>query len=123
LHYTFICIFSLNDFKTKLQRGDLKFEEVETMLGHQFKDDYDKIETEMIALGMCESIIPKRIQQLKQVRELACCVRGAQTILEFQGVFNLTGNFRPVENIAAVCITFRVYTYLVIRSICFTFEY
>ena len=93
---------SLSEFISKLHDGQLKFEEIERILGQQFKQDYERLEAEMRMLDIREPVIRQRIKQLKQNRELGSCVRGAQAMLKFKKNFKLTGEFRPVENIAAV---------------------
>ena len=92
----------MNAFITKLQSGQLKFEEIERILGQQFKEDYERMKAEMRMLDISQTVINQRIEQLKQNRELGSCVRGAQAMLKFKKIFKLTGEFRPVENIASV---------------------
>jgi len=98
----FLLNSSLSEFITKLKDGQLKFEEIEKILGQQFKQDYKIMEAEMRILDIPETVIRQRIKQLKQTREFGNCVRGAQTMLKFKEIFNLTGYFRPVINIASV---------------------
>ena len=94
--------FSLSEFIAKLQDGKLKFEEIERILGQQFKQDYARMEAEMRMLDITEPVIRQRTKQLKQNRELDSCVRGAQAMLMFKKTYELTGEFRPVKNIASV---------------------
>jgi len=89
----------LSEFITKLQDGQLKLKEAERILEQQLKQDYSRMEAEM---RMLEPVIRQRTMQLKQNRELDRCVRGAQAMLKFKKVYELTGEFRPVENIAKV---------------------
>ena len=80
----------------------MKFEEIEGILGQQFKTDYERMEHEMRMLDIPQTVISQRIKQLRQNRELGSCVRGAQAMLKFKKIFSLKGDFRPVEKIASV---------------------
>jgi len=92
----------LDAFKEKIENGELTFEEIETNLGHQFKDDYNRICMEMKMLKVEDGVIATRIKQLEKQRKLADCVRGAKTMLEFKDVYKLTGDFGAVEKVALV---------------------
>ena len=92
----------MSEFIAKLQDGKLNFEEIERILGQQFKQDYSRMEAEMRMLDITEPVIRQRTKQLKQNRALDSCVRGAQAMLKFKKTYELTGEFRPVENIALV---------------------
>lgn len=80
----------------------MTFEEIETKLGNQFKDDFERIRREIKKLDVKDDVIATRIKQLEKQRKLAGCVRGAKTLLEFKEVYLLTGDFEAVEKVGSV---------------------
>ena len=95
-------MYRVDAFKKKLENGELTFEEIETQLGNQFKDDFGHISREMKILKVEDDVIATRIKQLEKQRKLAGCVRGAKTLLDFKEVYQLTGDFGAVEKVAMV---------------------
>jgi len=80
----------------------MSFEEFEKILGNEFANDYGRIERELKSMSVSPKQIDDRIEQLKSYREVRGCVCGAEIMIDFKQIFNLEGDFKPVEQIAGV---------------------
>jgi hypothetical protein len=88
----------------KLQSGEIKFRDIEKILGNRYQKDYDNMIVELKTFGLNVKCIHKRVDQLKKYRHLGDCVKGAKTILKFANDYNLKGDFKEIRIIANVSI-------------------
>ncbi|XP_060561077.1 E3 ubiquitin-protein ligase RNF213-like, partial [Ruditapes philippinarum] len=84
----------------KLQSGEIKFRDIEKILGNRYQKDYDNMIVELKTFGLNVKCIHKRVDQLKKYRHLGDCVKGAKTILKFANDYNLKGDFKEIRIIA-----------------------
>ena len=85
-----------------MESGTITFQDMERHLGRLYKDEYEKMETEMLCMNLRETVILKRLDQLRKYRQLGACVKGAKVILKFQKEYELKGDFEQIKVIAEV---------------------
>ena len=93
---------------TKISRniasGEILFSQLEHHVGMTYRDDYEAMKSELLAMEINEKIVDRCLKQLQQYRQLETSVRGAKDILKFARLYNLSGNFKQIEDIAMVKI-------------------
>ena len=77
---------------------------MEHHVGTTYRDDYEAMKSELLAMEINRKIVDTRLKQLQQYRQLETSVRGAKDILKFARLYNLSGNFKQIEDIATVKI-------------------
>jgi hypothetical protein len=104
----------LQDFEKSVQNGSVTYKDIELFVGQFFEGNYEKTSNELsiICLSTNKKLIGKRVEQYKQCREVIAKAEIAGEILEIQRIYELTGNFKPIEKISQVYIYYRFYSRL-----------
>ncbi|XP_053396356.1 E3 ubiquitin-protein ligase rnf213-alpha-like [Mercenaria mercenaria] len=92
---------SWDEFVHRVDVGDVLFQEFEKMIGSIYGDDVQGMFAELKRMNIVDDHANERIEQLKQYRKLESCVNGAKVIIAFARRYHLTGDFKPVSDIAA----------------------
>ncbi|XP_062574164.1 E3 ubiquitin-protein ligase rnf213-alpha-like [Saccostrea cucullata] len=87
-----------NDLFQRLKSGSITFEEFDKYFSN-YDTEVIKKEMTLYSDGENNQWISERMQQIHQHRQLNTCLKGAKVILEFVQIFDLKGDFSPIEKI------------------------
>ena len=96
------CYCRWTKISSNIASGEILFSDLEHHVGTTYREDYEAMKNELLAMGINEKIVDRRLKQLQQYRQLETSVRGAKVILKFARLYNLSGNFKQIEDIATV---------------------
>ena len=95
LYYFSICFILCIYSQTS---GDISFREIEFHLLKLYGDKNDAIKKELsFACSKNLQCVNERLNQIQQYRQLGAYSRGAETMINIKEMFELTGDFSPVE--------------------------
>jgi len=76
------------------------FKDIQFHLLDVYRDKYDAMRKELsVVCGGNMKLVDQRLNQIQQYRQLFSCSQGAKTMMKIKDMFELFGNFKPVETL------------------------
>jgi len=89
--------------------GEISFKDIEFRLLDLYGGKLDALKKELLIVckgdGRC---VIERLDQIKQYRKLGAYSRGAETMINIQQMFELSGDFTPVETLVDLVSLFKI---------------